>query len=167
MLSCLTSQYEIPLRNLVVAEEIVQSKSEAALKSSRRRHASTERYITIECCIETFNVNTQCLHFLADTIDVACPRSTRTLRIIHLEFYTVFQVDRVEHYCICAVRTNLCHNTLIYCTWEYESTIVVGVLTDKVDAAWRHINITCFTIKVLDEAASYFFDIHNSYSLDC
>ena len=35
------------------------------------------------------------------------------------------------------------------------------MLSDKIDTSWRLIDITCFAVEMLDEAASYEFDIHD------
>ena len=53
-----------------------------------------------------------------------------------LELYTVLEVDRVAHNCVCTVRANLCHDALVYCTREYEATVIVGMLANKIDTSW-------------------------------
>ena len=50
--------------------------------------------------------------------------------------------------------------TFIDSTWEHETTIVVGVLTNQVNTSGRCIYVTSLSIKVLDEAASYKFNVH-------
>ena len=66
-------------REIGSAEEKAKQIINDAYKSaeSKRREtlleAKEEIHITIECCIETLHVNAQCLHLLANTIDVTRP----------------------------------------------------------------------------------------------
>ena len=165
MLSSLSGKYHVPLRNLVVAKEVVQTTGEAALHSGAGRHTGTEGHIASKGNVETLDGNTQLLEFLGDTIDITCPRSLGACRVAELEVHTVFQIDGVCHYGIFrTIDTHLGGDTLVNCTGEYESSVIVGVLTNQVNTSRRGVNITCLSVKVLDEAASYKFNVNHNCS---
>ena len=82
-----------------------------------------------------------------------------------MEINTVLQVDGVGHDgVLCTVDAHLCHDAFVDCSGEYETTVVVGVLTDEVNTSWRCIDTACLTVEMLDETTSYFFNCyHNSW----
>ena len=161
MLCSLSGESQIPFGNFIVTKKVIKRKCETTLQSSRRRHSCTKWYISVESSIETLNIHTEGLHFLHNSINVSCPRSARTYGVVNLKFYAILKVNRVAHDCISTIRAYLCHNTFIYSSWEDETSVIVSMLTNKIDTTWRHINVTSFAIKMLDEAASYFFNIHS------
>ena len=79
-------------------------------------------------------------------------------RLYNTESYLVLQVDRVGANVASAVSLQLGNHSLLNSTWEHVTVVVVGVLTDEVDTAWRGINISGGAVEVLDEAAPYIFD---------
>ena len=80
-----------------------------------------------------------------------------TLAVIKTELYIVLQVDGVCPDRACAIGLKLGHDTLLYGAGEHETTVVVGVLTDKVDATGGSIYGTCRAVEVLDKTTSYIF----------
>ena len=136
MFCSLPCQCNIPFRNLVISKQIIQSTAKTTFHSSRRAHTSTERNITSKGYIKSFYINTKCFKLLNHTIDESCPCSAWTFWIVYLKFNSVFQVYRVTHYSICSVRSYFCHDTLIYGTREYETSIIICMFTNEINTSW-------------------------------
>ena len=162
MLSSLSGKYEFPLTYLVVAKEVVETEGEATLHCCTRRHTCSKGYITGKGDVETLDIGSTLAHLERYTIDVACPRSARTVGVGELEVYTVFQVNGISHHCIFrAVGTNLGNDALVYCSREYVAPVVIGMFTDEVDASWRGIDVSRLAVEVLDKATSHKIDVHH------
>ena len=156
MLCGLTGEYHIPLRNLVVAKEVVEATGEATLHSGAARHASSEGHIAGESNVKTLDGHTEFSHFQGNAIDVASPGSTGACRIVEVEIYTVFEVNGIGHDSVlCVVDAHLCHNGFVNSSGKYETTVIVGVLANEVDTSRRGIYIASLTIEVFDETTSY------------
>ena len=167
MFGGLSGKHHVPFRHFVVAEEVVQCKGKAALEGCARRHACTERHVTIECCVEALDIYAEALHLLHDAIDITCPACARALRVVNLELYAVFKVDGVEHDGVCAVGADFGHDAFVYCTGEDETAVVVGVFANEINSAGRHVDVSGLTVEMLDEATSYFFNIHKLIGFGC
>ena len=136
VLGSLSGEHHIPLRDLVLAEDVVQTAGEAALHSGTRRHTCTKGHVASKGDVEALDGNAELLELLSDAVDIACPRSLGAGRIVELEVYTILQVDSVGHHGIFStVGAHLGCDALVDSTWEDEATIIVGMLTNEVDTA--------------------------------
>ena len=93
VLSGLSGQNDVPFRHFVVAEKVVQTAGEATFHCCRRRHTGSEGHVACESDVVTLHGNAEFLHFECDAVDVASPRSTRSLTVVEVEIDAVFQVD--------------------------------------------------------------------------
>lgn len=158
VLGALTYAGKFHLLNLVFAPKIVESERIGAFESCRRAHTSAEGYITSKSGVEAFNGYTESHHFTANTVDVACPAGLGTLLVVERELYAVLEVDGVCVNNTGAVGLDFCNHTLLDSAGEYETVIIVGVLTNEVDATGRCIYVTSGAVEVLDETAANVFD---------
>ena len=99
--------------------------------------------------------------FLYHAVDEAGPLCGWSFRVVDLELYLVLEVDGICYYGISTIRAHLSHYSLSDSTREDESAVVVGVLANEVDTSRRMVNVACKTVKMLYEATSYVFNIHD------
>ena len=79
---------------------------------------------------------------------------------MEVEVDTILQVDGVgTDGALGSVGTHFGHDAFVNGTWEYETTVVVGVLTNEVNTTRRGIDVAGLAIEVLDEATSYEFNV--------
>ena len=160
MLCCLSCKYHVPFAYLIVSKQVIQRTSETTLHCSRRTHAGSKRYVSGKSDVETLYIYAKKPEFLYDTIDKPCPCGIWSLRVIYLELYPILEVYGVSHHGVSAIRSDLCHYTTVHGSREYIAPIIVSMFSNEIYSAWRMINITSPTIKMLDETASYKFNIH-------
>ena len=160
MFGSLSGQCHIPLRHHVVAEEVVKGIGKAAFQCGTRRHACAQWNVAGEGGIEWLHVNAKCHHLLADAIDVACPCGGGTLGVVEAEVGHVFEVNGIDVAGLLSIGSDFGHDALGHRAREHEASVVVGVLADEVDTPGRCINISCHSVKMLDEAAPYEIDFH-------
>ena len=136
MLGSLSGKHHIPLRNLVLAEDVVQTAGEAALHSGTRRHTGSQGHVAGKGNVETLDGNAKFLELLGDTIDIACPRSLGAVGVAEFEVHTVLQVDGISHNGVfSSISSHFCSDTLVDGAREDESAVVIGMLTNQVDTS--------------------------------
>ena len=86
MLCALTHLGQFEALDLVVAEEVVETESEAALEGCRRAHAGTEGHITGECGVEALDGYAESHHLTANAEDVASPSGLGALLVVTRSF---------------------------------------------------------------------------------
>ena len=162
VLSGLSGKSHIPLVDLVVAKDVVQTAGEATLHSGAAGHAGTKGNVAGKGDVEALDGYTEFLHLEGDAVDVASPRSAGTSGVVQVEVHTVLQVDGIGHHGVFrAVGAHFGHDAFIDSTGEHETAVVVGVLANEVDTSGRSIYIAGLSIKVLDETASYKINFHH------
>ena len=161
MFSSLTYFSQFKFVDFTFTEQFIQCESICTFQSSRRRHTCTQRHIAGESGIESFHVYATFDHFTAYTENVSCPACTGSILFVQTKFYIIFQVDRISSYFVSAVRFDFSKHTFVYSSGEYESTVVVSMFANQVDTTRRGIYKSCSSIKMLNEATSYVFYIHD------
>ena len=73
MFGSLSGKYHIPLADLVVGKEVVQTIGKTAFHSCTRRHTSSEWNIASKGNIEALDVCSTLAHLKGYAVDVACP----------------------------------------------------------------------------------------------
>ena len=149
----------------IITEQFVQCESISTFQCGGWRHTGSQWHIACKSCIESFYIDTTFDHLAAYTENVSGPAGTGSVFFVQSEFCIVFQVDWVSAYFICSVRFDFCNHSFIDSPWKYESTVIVGMFADKVDAARWGINKSCSSVKVFDETTSYVFYIHDTFKL--
>ena len=121
---------------------------------------------TCEGGVEAFYGNTKSHHLTANTEDVASPCGRGALLVVQAELCVVLEVDGVSTNVASAIGLNLSNDALLYGSGEYEAIVVVGMFTNKVDAARGSIYVACCAVEVFDETTSYVVDskFHNVIS---
>ena len=117
------------------AEEVVECIGIATFKSCRRGHACSVRHIASEGCVESLYGYSEYHHFACHPKDVTEVAGPWSFLIVEGEFCIVFQVNGIGTDGTCSVRTDFGYHALLYCSWEDESSVVVGVFTNEVDAS--------------------------------
>ena len=146
-------------------EHVVQGKSVSAFQCGGGGHASAQGYIACKGGVETVHDGTAFGHFTANAENVAGPAGAGSVFFVQTEFHVVFQVDGVSTDFFGAVDLDFGHHAFVDGAWEYEATIVIGVLANEIDTTGRSINRAFSIIKVLFEATSYKFNFHNDIGL--
>ena len=145
----------------VVPEQLVDSESERALKRGGRRKAGAKGNISGENAVETLDFATSFDGLPADTEDVTSPLLFRLVLFFEAKLGTLVIVNRESPDFVCPVGLDLCHYTAINCSREHITTVVVGVLTDKIDSSGRGKNLTLGLVQGLEFFPDSGFHVHN------
>ena len=167
VLSGLAHLCQCELVEFVVAEQVIQGVCIGAFQSCRWWHAGSQRNVSGKSRIESFHIDATLNHLAAYAKDVACPAGAWSVFLVQSKLHVIFQVDGVGAYLVGPIGFELCHHAFVDGSREYESAIVVGMLTDEVDTSGRGIQCSGSAVKVFDETASYMFDIHSMFKFSC
>ena len=116
-------------------KEIIEGISESAFKSCRRRHSCSERNVTGKNSVESGNLSASLDDLAAYSEDIACPALMWSILLIKSEFAILIKVESKSMHLISAVKLDLGNHSLVDSTWEYESSIVISMFSDKVYAS--------------------------------
>ncbi len=138
VLRALTDTGQLHAVELIVVEQIVERKCKAALQSSRRRQAGTQRHIAGEHGVEALHLAAALDDLAAHAEHVARPLLLGSVLLVQTEFSRRVKVDRIQLHAVCAVGAYLGHDSLVNGAREYESTVVIGVLADEIETSRSH-----------------------------
>ena len=161
MLGRLADACQLELVDLVIIIDVIQRKGESRLQRRRRRHARSEGHVTREGRIEALNLTAALLDLACHAEDITCPRCCGFVLLAQAELGIVIQIDGIGADFVRTVGAYLSYDALVDGTREYESAIVVGMLSYKVYTTRRCVNVA-FGSKLLGKLLSYQFDVHRS-----
>ena len=158
MFGALADSGKLEFVYIIVVEQVVYGKCEAALQCSRRTEARTIGHIARKCGIEAFHMAAALEHLAAYAEYIASPLRLRQVFLTKPELAVrIVIVDTDKAHTVAAVGLYFGHNHLIDGSGEYEAPVVVGVLAYKVDTSGRGIELAVAAETLLKGGVDFFF----------
>ena len=133
-----------------VLVDVLDGKCKCALKSRRRRQSGSEGNVSRKHGVESGHLAALLDGLAADSEDVAGPGLGRLVLLIEAELHLFVIVKGESSHPVGPVDFDFRYDAAVDGSGEDISSVVVGVLTDKVDTAGGSVLDTAFTEKVFE-----------------
>ena len=160
VLGRLAYQRKLKLVDLIGIEHIIKRKSKAAFQRRRWWQAGTKRHIAREYCIEAFHFSATLYDFTAHAEYISCPLLWRSISLFQSELRIFIDIHRVYSHFVSAIGLYLSHYHFVDSSGEYESAIVIGMLSYEVYASGRSVHLTFVTEMTGELIPDCFFHVH-------
>ena len=161
MLRALTDLGQLELVD-PVGIELIDRERERALKGCGRRKAGAQRHIAGKDRVESGHLAAALDRLPADAEDIAGPLLRRLILFVQAELRVLIVVQREGTDLIGAVEADFRHNALVNGTRENIATVIIGMLTDQVDATRGSKESSLAAEALLEFCCNFFFHDGNS-----